>query len=58
LNPRTRVPVASMLTTRPPKPSKQVLVSVIRCHYKAMTPMPEPCLAYLDMRPCIAHRKE
>ena len=25
LNPRTRVPVASMLTTRPPKPSKQHL---------------------------------
>ena len=30
LNPRTRVPVASMLTTRPPKPSKATANSTLK----------------------------
>ena len=32
LNPRTRVPVASMLTTRPPKPSFQCVKTILKLY--------------------------
>ena len=48
LNPRTRVPVANMLTTRSPKPSLILVTSIVRC---TKSSKPQKCKSkLLDIR--------